>query len=53
MCVAASYRDYIDQLLPAFSQGHPHVQVAMVLRRNHFPFVKAEYGESMTGHTME
>ncbi|WIA09047.1 hypothetical protein OEZ85_008461 [Tetradesmus obliquus] len=36
-------REYLDQLLPAFTKQHPNVQITTVQKRNQFPYVKAEY----------
>lgn len=39
------HREYIQSTLPGWQQRNPDVKVVTVMRRNHFPLVKAEYGE--------
>eukprot|EP00775_Hariotina_reticulata_P013708 gene13708-13830_t len=38
-------RDYIQQQLPALKDQLPHVETVTTVKRNRFPYVKAEYGE--------
>jgi hypothetical protein len=38
-------RDYIQKSLPALKYQLPHVETVTTLKRNRFPYVKAEYGK--------